>query len=172
MTRTNDMGVHHCFESGTVVFRIESLEKTAALRELIRRAPVFSQILDLSTFEESVLSREKIQSTGLGHGVAVAHGRSGSLSRVLMGLGVSLAGIPFDSPDGKPVHLLFVIASPPETSLDYLQALSSLVRVIRDCSLREALLEAVDPRQIEAAIRSAFALSRERIGRIAYNPTT
>jgi PTS system nitrogen regulatory IIA component len=157
------MGVHHCFEDGTVVYHLESKEKFAALGELIRKAPVFSEIADRAAFEESVMGREKLQSTGFGHGVAVAHGRSKGLSRVLIGLGLSRDGIPYDSPDGKPVHLLFVIASPLKTNLDYLQALSTLVRVIRDCSLRETLMSALDAAEIQKTIRSAFAFSLERI---------
>ena len=112
------MGVHHCFEGGTVVFRLDSLEKFAAIRELIHKAPVFQEIANLPQFEDSVISREKLQSTGFGHGVAAAHGRSENLSRVLIGLGVSLSGIPFGSPDGEPVKLLFLIASPAHTTLD------------------------------------------------------
>ena len=67
------------------------------------------------------------------------------------------------SPDGEPVRLLFLIASPKKTNLDYLQALSTLVRVIRDCSLRENLLSALDAEEIEKNIRSAFTFSLERV---------
>jgi PTS system nitrogen regulatory IIA component len=159
MARDKSMGVHHCFETGAVVFDLEATEKYAALRELIRRAPVFQEILDLPAFEEAVICREKLQSTGFGHGVAVAHGRIKGLPRVLIGLGLSRTGIPFDSPDGKPVRLLFVVASPQHTSIDYLQALSTLVRVLRDCALRDSLLAAGDVTEINKTIREAFILS-------------
>lgn len=167
------MGIHHCFEAGAVVSELSSTEKFSALRELIRRAPVFMEIGNLDEFEQSVVGREKIQSTGFGHGVAVAHGRIEGLPRVIIGLGVSKEGIPFNAPDGAPVRLLFVIASPKQTGIDYLQALSTLVRVIRDCSLRDALLAAMSGEDIEKTIRSAFRLSlEERVERIACtNPT-
>jgi PTS system nitrogen regulatory IIA component len=169
MARNIAMGVQNCFEGGNVVYHLESGEKFAALRELARKAPVFAEVRDMDAFEESVISREKIQSTGFGHGVAVAHGRSGTLSRVLIGLGLSHDGIPYESPDGEPVRLLFLIASPQKTNLDYLQALSTLVRVIRDCSLREILLSAMNAGEIEKTIRSAFTYSLERI---ACSPAT
>jgi PTS system nitrogen regulatory IIA component len=163
MARNKTMGIRHCFDGGNVVYHLESSEKFAALHELIHKAPVFTGIRDREAFEESVISREKLQSTGFGHGVAVAHGRSNDLTSVLIGLGLSRDGIPYESPDEEPVRLLFLIASPKKTNLDYLQALSTLVRVIRDCSLREILLSALDAEEIEKTIRSAFAFSLERI---------
>jgi nitrogen PTS system EIIA component len=150
------MDIDHCFQTGSVVAELSSGEKFAAIRELIRSAPVFRQIPNLSSFEEAVISREKLQSTGFGHGVAVAHGRIPGLSRVLIGFGISRPGIPFEAADGKPVHLLFVIASPPHLSLDYLQILSTLVRCLRDRPMRESIMACPGPREMEVKIREAF----------------
>jgi mannitol/fructose-specific phosphotransferase system IIA component (Ntr-type) len=74
-----------------------------------------------------------------------------------MALGLSRSGIPFDSPDDDPVQLLFVIGSPPSLSLDYLQALSTLVRCVRHRGLRESLFAGGGVSAIEARIRDAFA---------------
>jgi nitrogen PTS system EIIA component len=156
------MSLNHCFEPGTVVLRLGSGDKFDAIRELIRGAPVFTEISDLDAFERAVIEREKSQSTGFGHGVAVAHGRVPELRRVLVGLGLSAAGIPFQSPDGEPVNLLFVIASPPNMSLDYLQALSTLVRSLRDRSVRHSLLGARDETSLQATIRKIFTAGLER----------
>jgi len=157
VTKSNGMDIDKCFETGAVVADLVSAEKFAAIRELIKRAPVFQQIPNLASFEEAVISREKQQSTGFGHGVAVAHGRIQGLSRVLIGFGVSRGGISFDSADGKPVHLLFVIASPPHLSLDYLQILSALVRCLRDKPLRESILACPGASEMETRIREALA---------------
>ena len=150
------MSIEHCFGNGTVIFELLSVDKFDALRELIRRAPVFGEIGNLDPLEDSVIRRERLQSTGLGHGVAVAHGRAAGVQRVLIGLGLSREGIPYASPDGEPVRLLFVIASPPRVCLDYLQALSTLVRCLRDRSMRESLLGGVDAEDIARHIREAF----------------
>lgn len=151
------MSIQRCFEDGTVVADLESTDKYDAIRELIHRAPVFRHVADRGAFERSVIEREQLQTTAFGHGVAVAHGRIEGLGRVLIGLGLARAGIAFDSPDGEPVHLLFVIASPPQMSLEYLHALSTLVRVIRDGTVREAILAARAAREIEQKIREAFS---------------
>ncbi len=163
------MGISHCFQTGTVVPDLLSTDKESALRELVRRAPVFRELPDLEGFTEAVIRRERRQTTGFGHGVAVAHGRVSQAGRVLIGLGLSRAGIPFDAPDGTPVHLLFVIASPPEMNIDYLQALSCLVRALRQREVREALLASIETPEIERRIREAFTLC---VGQRACAPAT
>jgi PTS system nitrogen regulatory IIA component len=161
------MGIRHCFQTGTVVSNLSSTGKESAIRELIHRAPIFHELPDLERFADAVILRERELSTAFGHGVAVAHGRVSQAGRVLIGLGLSREGIPFDAPDDAPVHLLFVIASPPEMNLDYLQALSCLVRALRDREVREALLASVESSEIERRIREAFSL---RVGRLACAP--
>jgi PTS system nitrogen regulatory IIA component len=151
-----------CFHSGTVIPDLHSTEKFEALRELIRRAPVFRQLQDAARFERAVIERERQQSTGFGHGVAVAHGRVEGVPRVIISLGISRAGIPFDAPDGEPVRLLFVIASPPSLSLEYLQALSTLVRCLRDKEDRDLILDAPTAREVERRIRASFTAGLER----------
>jgi PTS system nitrogen regulatory IIA component len=156
------MSIEHCFDHGTVIFELLSADKFGALRELIRRAPVFREIGNLDPLEEAVITRERLQSTDLGHGVAVAHGRAAGVQRVLISLGLSRAGIPCASPDGEPVRLLFVIASPLHVSLDYLHSLSTLVRCLRDRSVRESLLEGIDAEEVQRRIREAFLIGLAR----------
>ena len=159
-----------CFETGTVVPDLRSTDKLEALRELVRRAPVF-RALEVRTdtpggfceaFAEAVIQRERQQTTALGHGVAVAHGRLEGVPRVVIAMGISRPGIPYDSPDGAPVHLLFVIASPPELSLDYLQTLSTLVRCLREKPDRDWLVDAASAGEIEEWMRAAFTTRLER----------
>ena len=152
------MGISHCFHTGTVVPDLASADKESAIRELIRRAPVFRELADIDRFADAVLQRERQLTTGFGHGVAVAHGRVAEARRVLIALGVSRQGIPFDSADGSPVHLLFVIASRPEMNFDYLHALSCLVRALRVSEVREALLASVETPEVERRIREAFGV--------------
>lgn len=152
------MALEQCFERGSVVSELQATNKIEALRELIRRAPVFRKIPSIPAFEEAVIAREKVSTTGFGHGIAVAHGRIPGLESVLIGFGISRAGIQYESVDGKPVHLLFVIASPPHLALDYLQVLSTLVRCLRDKPVRESILACLDAQEMEDRIREAFML--------------
>jgi PTS system nitrogen regulatory IIA component len=128
-----------CFCAGAVQ-EIASTDKFSAIGELIRKAPALAQVADREEFERCVITREKVRSTGLGRGVAVAHGKTCLVDHVILTLGISRSGIPFESPDGAPVNLLFLIASPPERQVEYLVALSTIARLFRG-ALRQRVLE-------------------------------
>ncbi len=153
-----------CFAHGTVVCDLESTDKFGAIHELLRKAPVFRSVDEIESLEHAVVSREKIQSTGLGRGVAVAHGRTPAVGDIVMALGISRSGIDFGSHDGQPVRFLFVVANPPGMQLEYLLALSVLVRAIRDERFRDELLECRDAEEIECRLSRAFRESMIKRG--------
>ncbi|MDS4013493.1 MAG: PTS IIA-like nitrogen regulatory protein PtsN [Candidatus Accumulibacter sp.] len=93
---------------------------------------------------DSLFAREKLGSTGLGQGVAIPHGRIRGLKEATAAF-IRLANpVPFDSPDGKPVSLLFVLLVPEVATEQHLQILSELAQHFSDRSCREALSKAVD----------------------------
>ena len=97
-----------------------------------------------STVFDSLFAREKLGSTGLGHGVAIPPGRAKGLKDVA-GCFIRLKSpIPFDSPDGKPVSLLFVLLVPEQATDLHLQVLSELAQMFSRRQLREALAAAPD----------------------------
>ncbi|TVQ38243.1 MAG: PTS sugar transporter subunit IIA [Spirochaetaceae bacterium] len=146
------------FETGSVVWEIESTDKHDAIREIVFRAPVFRTVanLDLNGFAETVIDRERIQSTGFGHGVAVAHGRTPEVVQSAVALGVSRKGIDYDSFDGRPVHLLFIVANHPEQEMDYLQILSALVTLVRNRTFRQELLACLSCDELQHKLSCAF----------------
>jgi PTS system nitrogen regulatory IIA component len=145
---------HFC--EGTIVSPLSCNDKYGAIKELISRAPVFSEASDKLELEEAVIQREKILSTGLGRGVAIAHGTTSAVGRLIIALGLSREGIEFDAVDKAPVHLLFVIANPPEKQRDYLCALASLASIMRNSSFRRLLLESDGIGQAEKELAVAF----------------
>lgn len=151
-------GVDRFFHTGSVVWELESPDKYQAIREVIYRAPVFRTIsgLDLDAFADVVVNRERLLSTGFGHGVAVAHGRTPAVNASHIALGVSRHGIDYVSPDGQPVHLLFVVANHPEQQMDYLQIISTLARLLRNDSFRRELLSCVRGDEVERKMYHAF----------------
>ena len=80
----------------------------------------------------SILKREELGSTGIGRGVAVPHTKHPSVSKLVGTVGVSEEGVDFDSLDGEPVQLFFLLISPPEQPGDHLRALESISRQLRD----------------------------------------
>jgi PTS system nitrogen regulatory IIA component len=97
-----------------------------------------------ATVFDSLFAREKLGSTGLGQGVAIPHGRIKGLKEAHGAFLRLAAPVPFDSPDGKPVSLLFVLLVPEQANELHLQILSELAQRFSDRSFREALASAAD----------------------------
>lgn len=156
------------FDPGSVIWDIESTDKYDAIREIISRAQTLGEIggLDLEAFAEAVVQRERLQSTGLGHGVAVAHGRTTQVAAPTIALGVSQPGIEFNSIDGKPVHLLFIVANHPDQEIDYLHILSTLVGMVRDEMFRREILTCSQASDAQQKLCSVFGalLKRNQFG--------
>ena len=83
---------------------------------------------------EKVLDREELGSTGIGRGVAVPHTKHPSVEKLCGAVAVSENGVDFASLDGDPVHLLFLLVSPPDRPGDHLRALENVSRRLRDDS--------------------------------------
>ncbi len=101
---------------------LQELSQTLANRVAIDHRLIF----------ETLLTREKLGSTGIGQGIAIPHGKLPSISRVY-GLFARLAApVEFDSVDGQPVDLVFVLLAPEHTGADHLKALARISRLLRD----------------------------------------
>lgn len=101
-----------------------------------------------SVIFDSLFAREKLGSTGLGQGVAIPHGRIKGLKQAVGGFLRLAHAVPFDSPDGRPVDLLFVLLVPEQATEQHLQILSELAQRFSDRSFREKLQAAADPASI------------------------
>jgi mannitol/fructose-specific phosphotransferase system IIA component (Ntr-type) len=127
--------------------------KTDAIREacaLLRGAP---GIGDPEALERAVLERERTLSTGIGLGIAVPHAKIPSVREFAIAVGRSEEGIDFDSLDGRPVHLVVLIAGPEGRQAQYLRILASVTLRLRRPEVRRAILEAPGPREALAALR-------------------
>jgi PTS system nitrogen regulatory IIA component len=91
---------------------------------------------------DAVLEREAVQSTGIGFGVAIPHGRSTAVRELSMVAGVSPAPVPFDAIDGEPVRLFFLIVGPEASAGLHVKILSRIARLVRRDAVRQQLLEA------------------------------
>ncbi|ADY13963.1 putative PTS IIA-like nitrogen-regulatory protein PtsN [Sphaerochaeta globosa str. Buddy] len=146
----------------SVICQLQSTDKTQAILEVIDSCNIFSSLPDLERFKRGVLRRERAQTTGIGHGVAIAHGKILGLNEVHIALGISRDGIEYGSADGMPVHLLFVIASSPSIQMEYLGSLSAILRSVRTEEMRTHLMDIHQSKSDEACQRffSMMALQR------------
>lgn len=88
--------------------------------------------------------RELLASTAIGDGIAIPHGKVETLDRLVGVLGRSVPGLAFDSIDGKPTHLVFMLVAPSNSAGAHLKALARLSRLFRDATFRQRLLDAPD----------------------------
>ncbi len=114
--------------------------KFRAIDEVIARCPVFDDVPSRTELEEAVHRREEEMSTGIGHGVAIAHGKIPGIRSTHVALGFSEEGIRYDDINPEPVHFLFVIASSPSGQADYLKTVSALLSWVHDPAFREAFI--------------------------------
>ena len=124
------------------VFCIVSAEdKFEAIDEIIGKCSIFSELPDKPRFIRAVHKRELQQSTGIGHGVAIAHGKLSNVMKPAIALGFSEKGIIFDDRYPDPVKLVFVIASSKHGDSDYLKAVASILTWVHDPDFRRILVE-------------------------------
>lgn len=140
-----------------VVSQLEAADREQAIKELCVKAHSGMGQRSASELSTSVIDRERQVTTALNDGVAVPHARIKGLARPLVFLGRSRAGIEWDAPDGKPVHLIFVIFVPesdPETQLQILRGISLC---LSEESLRTKLLsDDLSGDMMLAALREAI----------------
>ncbi|MBZ0254055.1 MAG: PTS sugar transporter subunit IIA, partial [Candidatus Methylomirabilis sp.] len=127
--------------------------KKAALRELAASVCAATPGLEADRVLGILMDREKLGSTGVGGGAAVPHGKLPGAHKMLAALGRSRAGIDYESADGQPVRLLFLLLAPENAQQVHLQALAKICRVFKNESVREALLDAEGSAQILEILR-------------------
>ncbi len=97
-----------------------------------------------ATTYDSLFAREKLGTTGLGHGIAIPHGRIKGLKQTLCAFVKPAAAIAWDAPDGVPASMIFFILVPEKATEQHLQILSELAQMFSDKTFRDAITAAND----------------------------
>jgi len=121
---------------------MKSTTKKDAIRELVSLLKRAEAIAEENFVAEVVLEREELGTTGIGEGIAVPHGKSDTVDRLVAAFGRSEKGIDFDSIDNQPVHLLFLLVAPSDSAGPHLMALARISRLLKNRDFREGLMEA------------------------------
>jgi PTS system nitrogen regulatory IIA component len=100
--------------------------------------------IDVQALCRVLEERELLASTAIGDGIAIPHGKVDTIDRLVGVLGRSVSGLAFDSIDGKPTHLVFMLVAPSNSAGVHLKALARLSRLFRDAGFRQRLLDAPD----------------------------
>ncbi|HEX9646284.1 MAG TPA: PTS IIA-like nitrogen regulatory protein PtsN [Alphaproteobacteria bacterium] len=125
------MEIERLLSPDAVIANLKATSKKQALQELAKHAAGLTGLAERRIFDV-LLERERLGSTGVGHGVAIPHARMAELDR-LFGLFARLeAPIDFDAVDEQPVDLIFLLLAPESAGADHLKALARISRLLRD----------------------------------------
>ena len=136
-----------------IIMEIKAKEKIAAINELVEHMVAKNLVSDGKEFIKALAKRENLESTGIGDGIAIPHARTNAVEDLILAFARSPKGIDFSSIDGKPSHIIFLIASPESQKSEYIVALAKLSRLLRKTSVREMLRSAKDREEVMDIIR-------------------
>ena len=135
-----------------VVPTLAGTSKEAVLRELACHIARLRPAIDADRLEAVLWERERLGSTAIGDGIAIPHGKLPGLTAVIGAFGRHASGVDFQSLDGKPSRLFFVLVAPEESVGQHLKALARVSRLLKDAAFRERLLTAPDAPALFSAI--------------------
>lgn len=135
-----------------IVADLQARDKNRALSELTDALIASDPSLDRDDVIEVLQEREKLGSTGIGDGVAIPHGKLAGIPELMLAFGKSKAGVDFESMDGQPAHLFFLLVAPEESVGVHLKTLARISKLLKDAAVRQKLLDATDREAIYQVI--------------------
>jgi mannitol/fructose-specific phosphotransferase system IIA component (Ntr-type) len=140
-----------------LVVPLAARDKQGIIAELVRHLVERGGGGDAARVLASVEERESVLSTGIGLGVAIPHARSSAVRELVVVGGVAAEPIPYDSIDGEPVRLFFLIVGPEASAGLHVKILSRIARLVRRDTVRQQLVEAKTPDELYHFIVDAEA---------------
>jgi fructose-specific phosphotransferase system IIA component len=139
------MNLHEIISPECVKAPLDHSDKKGVIDELVDLLAAQGKVSDAAAFRETVWTREQTRTTGIGHGLAIPHGKSEAVVELAMAVGKPAEPIDFASIDGKPVKLVVLLASPIDRTSEHIQALARISRLMTVEEFREKIYAATDP---------------------------
>ncbi|MDH7552123.1 MAG: PTS sugar transporter subunit IIA [Spirochaetota bacterium] len=134
---------------------LKSKNKYKAIEELADVFKGTDVCSDIKAFINALKEREEIMTTGIGFGIAVPHAKLESVHKIAFAIGISKKGIDFNSIDGKPVHLVVLVAAGERQHKEYLKLLSKIMSVLKNDIIRNEMIQAKSTKDIIEILRNA-----------------
>ena len=146
------MKILEVLQKEAIIEDLVSTDKKGILEELV--APV-AKVANVSEdgLVKVLLERERLGSTGIGGGVGIPHGKLKNLENIVLGFGLSRNGVDFESMDGKPTHVFFLLVTPENSTGLHLKMLARISRLLKDESFKERLISASSQEEILSIIQ-------------------
>jgi fructose-specific phosphotransferase system IIA component len=137
---------------------LSSSDRSGAISELVDLLDHHKKLTDPEEIKTNILKREQIRSTGVGHGVAIPHGKSTLIKETILAIGKPNVPIDFKSIDGKPVGIIFLLVSHPSQTAEHIQILAKISRLCVRSDIRNDIIKSQDAQTIYQVI---FAASQQ-----------
>jgi PTS system nitrogen regulatory IIA component len=155
MPDSSSLRIRDVLDPRRVVLDVDGSSKREILARLVATLELTHPTIDRDALLETLLERERTSTTAIADGIAIPHGRHGDGDTVICLFGRSAGGVNFDSIDGGPTHLFFVLVSPEMHPTLHLRWLAHFAVLLRDESFRAALMAAQSADAAIAAIEAA-----------------
>jgi len=142
------MKVHELLDIKYILTEFNSENKDNVINELVDLLNGDPRIVDLEEVRKCVFEREEKMSTGVGKGFAIPHGKTNSVTDILAAFGKSKTPIEYNSLDGEPVHLVFLLIGKENLVAKHIKLLSRISRLMNNEEFRKKLIEAQSPDSI------------------------
>ena len=123
---------------------INPSDKSECINELIDLMDKTGNINNKEEYRKAILAREDLSTTGIGDGIAIPHGKTSAVKRASLAAAVCKQGVDYDSLDGMPAHLIFMIAVPDNNDNLHLEVLARLSTILMDEGFRKSLIDCTD----------------------------
>ncbi len=132
---------------------LEASDKRSAIEELVGLLASADLVTDADALNEAVWTREQTRTTGIGHGLAIPHGKSDSIREIAMAIGKPAEPMEFEAIDKQPVKLIVLLASPPDKTSEHIQALARVSRLMNTESFRKEMYGATNAGEVWALLQ-------------------
>ena len=143
---------------------LEHTDKKGVIEELVDVLDAADKVNDPAALKDAVWTREQARTTGIGHGLAIPHGKSASVDSLVMAIGRPAEPIDFEAIDRQPVHLVVLLASPPDKTSDHIQALARISRLMTDADFRSKIYEAEDGDRVFSLLQAQESVASSGAG--------
>jgi len=133
---------------------LAAMDKRGVIDELVDVLAATKRVVDAAALKEAVWTRELTRTTGIGHGLAIPHGKSPGLPSLAMAIGKPAKPMDFQAIDGQPVRLIVLLASPPDRTSDHIQALARISRLMTMDDFRNRIYAATTAGEIYDLLKS------------------
>lgn len=136
------MKLSEILNQDNIIPDLRAKDKRGVLEELVGVIVSHDPSLDKDSLVKVLLERERLGSTGIGDGIAIPHGKFLGLKHPVISFGRSLKGLDFDSMDGQPAFLFFLLVAPENSASIHLKALAKIAKILKNSSFRNVLMQA------------------------------